>query len=451
MSFVKIDGLQLVRDGTPLRLRGLNTGNWLLVESYMIGLPWTEYKMRALFRRILGEDAFHVFWDTFLNVGLAAADFDFIQSCGFNFLQVPINYRHFDSDGTTSGFTDYGAKSLDRLVAECKKRGIYVLLSLHAAPGAQARDWNAESAYGEAFLWEHDYFRARTCEVLQRIAGRYRDDETVIGTEVLNEPLVWDDDDIFHKFNMEAVRAVRQADPNHIIVVNGNMWGKTIKGLRPEVFDDPQVMPSIHCYISQFPPFGEMTAYPGEWQGRHYGRAETVAVLDPAHDQVRIPRPVLVGEFGVSARSRNIAAQFAMLDDLTGFFEEKDFHWNFWDYKDIGEMGLVFPKAETPWMEFLRRPDVEALHHGYERHTPVLMAALKKDVPELDDKELEVFANHQARHSWDAMALPLVLEKLKAYSLRDLEAMARSFAFENCQVQPQKHAILTKYAKGTDK
>ena len=32
-----------------------------------------------------------------------------------------------------------------------------------------------------------------------------------------------------------------------------------------------------------------------------------------------------------------------------------------------------------------------------------------------------------------------------------IEAMARSFAFENCRVQPEKHAILTKYAKGTDK
>jgi endoglucanase len=450
MSFVKIDGLQLVRAGKPLHLRGLNTGNWLLVESYMIGLPWTEYKMRALFRRILGEDAFHAFWDTFLDESLSSADLDFIQSCGFNFLQVPINYRHFDGDGTTSGFTDHGTRSLDRLVVECKKRGIYVLLSLHAAPGVQARDWNAESAYGESYLWEHEYFQARTCEVLQRIAGRYRNEEMVIGTEILNEPLVWDDDEGFHQFNMKAIRAVRQAAPDQIIVVNGNMWGKTIKGLRPEVFEDPQVMPSAHCYISQFPPFGEMTDYPGEWNGKQVGRAEATAVLDTAYDQTRIPRPVLMGEFGIYARSKNITAQFAMLDDLTGFFEEKGFHWTFWDYKDIGDMGLVFPNADTPWMKFLRRPDVDALHHGYERHTPDLVSALQKECPELSIRDLDIFANHQARHHWDAIALPAVLEKLKACSLRDLEAMARSFAFENCQVHPEKYAILTKYAKGTD-
>jgi len=446
MGFVKIDGLQLVRDGQPLRLRGLNAGNWLLVEAYMLGLPWTEYQMRAQFRRVLGEDAFHAFWDTFLETSLAAPDLDFIQSCGFNFLQIPINYRHFDRDGTTDGFTDLGPRALDRLVAACRQRGIYLLLSLHAAPGVQARDWNAESACGEAFLWEHEHFQERTFAVLQRIAARYRDEETVAGIEVLNEPVVWDDE-VFHRFNMQAVRAVRQADPNHVIVVSGNLWGSTVQGLRPEVFEDPQVMPTAHCYITHAPPLSQLPVYPGEWQGKHYSRAEITALFGPAYDQERIPRPLLVGEFGVPARAAHLEAQLAMLDDLTGFFEEKRFHWSFWAYKDIGNMGMVFPRADTPWMEFLRRPDVDALRNTYERHAPALKTALRSEVSEPEENDWMLFVDHQARHHWDAMVLPYVLEKLKAYSLRDLESMARSFAFENCQAHPKKHALLTKYAK----
>jgi hypothetical protein len=50
-------GLQIVDGDKPVRLRGVNLGGWMLIEDYMIGLPWTEWKIREQFRRVLGEQA----------------------------------------------------------------------------------------------------------------------------------------------------------------------------------------------------------------------------------------------------------------------------------------------------------------------------------------------------------------------------------------------------------
>jgi len=443
MSFIKVQDRKLVRAGQPIHLRGLNIGNYMQVEYYMIGLPWTEYKMRAFFRQILGEQAFHAFWDTYMEVSMAEADFAFIKSCGFNLVALPMNYRHFLKDGTTGGFDPKGFALVDRFIALARQQGLYVMLSLHAAPGVQARDWNAESLYGEAYFWDHEFFRRQTIQLWQEIAARYKDEPQVAGYKILNEPLC-PDQAVFHRFNMDTTRAIREVDPNHVLIVSSNYWGKIIDNLEDELFEDEQIMPCLHCYHSQFAPFGQMRKYPGIYRGKKYGREEFAAILDPSVDEKRIPRPYFVGEFGVYTKAPNLEAQFAMLDELTGIFNERGYHWAFWDYKDLGDMGLVFPMVETPWAKFVNREDVVSLRRGYHRSGQKMKAILKKAAPEMEDSLGHLLG--QSAHHWDALALPLVLEKLKACSLRDLEAMARSFAFENCQVHPEKHAILTKYA-----
>lgn len=108
-------------------------------------------------------------------------------------------------------------------------------------------------------------------------------------------------------------------------------------------------------------------------------------------------------------------------------------------------MGLVFPRADTSWAQFVNRPDVATLRRGFYQSEQKMKGILKKAAPEMEGSLGHLLG--QAAHHWDALALPLVLEKLKTYFPRDLETMARSFAFENCKVHPEKHAILTKYAQ----
>ena len=144
-------GFQIVDGDKAVQLRGVNLGGWMLIEDYMIGLPWTEWKIREQFRRVLGEESYSAFFSAYMESYIAEADIAFIAKKGFNFVRVPFNYRHFESDLAPGQWLEDGFRRLDTAVRLCRKYNLWVLLDLHAAPGAQARDQNAGSAYGEAY------------------------------------------------------------------------------------------------------------------------------------------------------------------------------------------------------------------------------------------------------------------------------------------------------------
>jgi succinate dehydrogenase/fumarate reductase flavoprotein subunit len=45
-SILQAEGSEIVEGGRAVRLRGMNLGGWMLIEDYIIGLPWTEWKIR---------------------------------------------------------------------------------------------------------------------------------------------------------------------------------------------------------------------------------------------------------------------------------------------------------------------------------------------------------------------------------------------------------------------
>lgn len=447
-----MSGLVQVRDrgfvvgDIPRRFCGVNYGNWMLIEHYMLGLPWTEYKMRELFRAMLGEKAFQAFFGTFMDLYATDRDFAFMRDCGFNLVQLPFNYRHFIADGTTRGFDNRGFEYVDRFVDLCGRHDMYAILSLHAAPGCAVRDWNAESAYGEAFLWEHEHFQDVTAEIWRGMAGRYRGNPAVFGYEILNEPLA-PNREAFDRFNRRMLRTIREVDSDHIVVISGDRWGQNPASLADDLFDDPQTIPCMHHYMSSDPPFGQLESYPGEHEGKHYGRDELVANARRRVDRERIPRPVLAGECGASMRgsAARREAALAMFDDQLGYYNQEGFVWNFWAFKGLGVHGLLYPGSDTPWQRFLCRPQVKQLRSAYRECVPGFRTALERRVPGLNQEDMKLFA-HQCGHHWDALALPKVLELLKPCSLRELEEMARSFAFENCEVQKEKHEIVCRRA-----
>ncbi len=432
MSFVKIKDKQFTIDGQSIQFRGLNLGNWMLVEHYMIGLPWTEYQMRAVMRRELGEKKFHAFWDTFMDESLKDADFRFMSECGFNWMQLPINYRHFLKDGTASGFDQRGYEYVDRVIALCKKYNIYLLLSLHAAPGAQVRDWNAESAFGEAGLWDHEHLVEQTERFWLEFAERYKDEEIVAGYEILNEPVAGDLEQ-FNAFNRRMLKAIRSVDKNHIVGIAFNNWNRDFDSLAPDLYDDPQVTGIFHHYIMQHGPFSKLETYPGEYEGKHYGPEELLAPLLPSIENFPYDRPLICGELGVPNRPGQPFGTFLkMKNDLLEMLEDKNVSWTAWAYKDLGVLGLVQPESETPWRQFLTRPEVKRLGTDtYRKAFKAYWKVLKEDIPDLDAEDRSLFIT-QTKHTYDSVMLPKIIEYMKSLTAEDLREMAMSFAFENC-------------------
>jgi len=57
-AVLQAKGAAITEDGRPIRLRGVNLGGWMLIEDYMIGLPWTEWKIREQFKKVLGAESY---------------------------------------------------------------------------------------------------------------------------------------------------------------------------------------------------------------------------------------------------------------------------------------------------------------------------------------------------------------------------------------------------------
>src|ERR1039458_6045536 len=255
-QWVRIEGQGLVAGGEPVRLRGIGLGNWMLVEHFMIGLPQVDYVMRETFAKMLGPEKSAAFWDAYMENYFTEKDVARIRELGFNHVRLPFSYRHFESDARPGQWREEGFRLLDRMIGWCRQHGLWVLLDLHSAPGCQASDWNAESAHGEVQLWDNASDQEQVAALWHEIARRYRNEPTVLAYEVLNEPDTQFPSQVasLNAFHLRCIRAIREVDKRHIIVVDGDKHATDLRALDSATFTDPQVLAAFHFYHQYTPP-----------------------------------------------------------------------------------------------------------------------------------------------------------------------------------------------------
>ena len=178
-------------------------------------------------------------------------------------------------------------------------------------------------------------------------------------------------------------------------------------------------------------------------------RQALLRTLDGKHDGGRIPRPVFAAEFGVTrSHPQPFAVQIAITRDLVSIFEEKGWAWALWCYKDLRDMGLLTPRLDTPWRRFVDSGpvvDFKAQYDALEKpFTDGVGALLQGTDVEPDTREQWA---REVRRDFDAPALDFVLRRLKGRSPDELAAMARSFAFESCDVHEDQLAMLQPFLK----
>ena len=142
-------------NGSPLLLKGINLGNWLMPEGYMFEFKSANSPrlIQTVINQLVGEDEARRFWKTYHDNYITAEDIKFIKQAGFNSIRVPFNYRLFVSEGETKRLEGPGYELLNRVVGWCKHEELYVVLDMHAAPGGQTGD-NIDDSWGYPFLFE---------------------------------------------------------------------------------------------------------------------------------------------------------------------------------------------------------------------------------------------------------------------------------------------------------
>jgi len=193
--------------------------------------------------------------------------------------------------------------------------------------------------------------------------------------------------------------------------------------------------------------FSNLTSYPGKYDGVIYDRAALEATLRGKFDLKRIQRPVLAAEFGVwRSRPQDYSVQLAITRDLVSIFEEKGWGWAMWCYKDLRDMGMVTPRTDTPWRRFLDGEPIADFFQRYRALEHPFTEAVGKllSTTDVDGDTREQWAREVSR-DFDVPALDYVLRRLAGHSPAELAAMARSFAFDSCEIHRDQLASLTPF------
>jgi hypothetical protein len=247
-GFVHTQGTRLVDgQGKPLMLRGTNLGNWLVQEGYMFKLehgPQSSREIESLTNELIGPDAAAKFWNEYRDRYITRDDIQFIKQAGFNSIRVPFHYKFFLADDAE------GFRLLDRVIAWSQEAGLYVILDMHCAPGGQTGT-NIDDSWGYPWIYDSPEEQQLAVEIWKRIARHYRGSKTVLGYDLLNEPIPPYPE--LKKYNpaleplyRKIVAGVREVDPNHVVILGGAQWDSNF-----DVFGAPfdsNVMYNLHKY-----------------------------------------------------------------------------------------------------------------------------------------------------------------------------------------------------------
>lgn len=407
-----IQGRRLFKDGRPHRINGINLGNWLNLEDFMLGIPGTDWQMRATFRDFLGEELAGAFLGRLEAEYVTEADFAWLAAQGFNLVRLPINYRRLIADHAPDVFIADGFRIIGDVLDWAERHGMGVLLDLHAAPGGQNNTPPADNTFGYALLWTHRVFQDQAVRLWEELARRFHAHPALFGYNLLNEPVTNNPGLLPPEAQMEAMNrlnhrllgSIRAIDGGSPVVISGPLRESGgLSGLDPALFEDPATMASYHHYptsgFASLPALHVATEEPPDpslGPGDGLGELIEEAIRAEVAFARLIDRPVLLGEFGffspASPSYRRVIAphtadyQFQIVAAQLRVNEAHGFHWCLWSYKDVGLMGLMTPRKDCAWRRFVEDPARRERHDGIEAKRAALFEDLNttcRKTPEL--------------------------------------------------------------------
>ena len=289
-----VSGTRLRRaDGQAVRLRGVGLGGWMNLENFITGHPANESSMRAAVREVLGEERAALFFDRLLTSFFTDQDAALLAGLGMNCVRIPINYRHFESDDRPFEVIEQGFHHLDRVIDLLGARGIYSVIDLHALPGSQNQHWHSDNPTHVAAFWQHRHFQDRVVHLWEALADHYRDHPWVAGYNPVNEPGD-PSGKVVGPFYDRLVKAVRAADPRHVLFLDGNTYSTDFSVFR-EMYENTVFV----CHDYALAGFAHGGGYPGYTRGEWCDRGELERTFAKRSSfQRETGTPLWVGEFG---------------------------------------------------------------------------------------------------------------------------------------------------------
>jgi aryl-phospho-beta-D-glucosidase BglC (GH1 family) len=361
------DGV-LLKKGRPFRIKGINLGGWLNREGYILGgRNIAEHIILKNITRIAGERTAKKFTRIIEENFITKSDFRIIRNFGFNTVRLPFNSRFLL---TKKGTVDARAiRKIKKIVDTISKTGLYVILDMHAAPGAQNADWHSDSD-GRARLWMSKRCQKQFLDLWDALSKTFSSYPSVIGYDILNEPNNDDERQIFSIFE-RALLKIRKNGDSKILFLEGNHWSQRIRFLAPFARLFENICISVHCYDPVYFAFNLIHGlkYPGIINGKKWNKTALRNYYQKHADFARKNKvPILVGEFGISSRCPNCHAELKLINDVLDVFKSLGWHWTYWTYKAVAGMSYpdgLFQLNKNPfWLKRLHH--TQGLENFYE-------------------------------------------------------------------------------------
>lgn len=299
---------------TENKIRGVNLGNWLVLEKWMEPEMFrgTDAEDETWLRRLLPREELGRRLKEHRDSWITEKDFRWLSKQGVNLVRIPVPWFLFGDRGSHESCTEY----LDRAFLWAERTGIRILIDLHTTPGNQ-------NGYDNGGLigvcrWHRDPEEVEyVLTVLTRLGERYGKEKQLFGIEVLNEPVSWivyrtspttgrgrDPEEakgsgfvplrFLRKFYKEAYRRLREVMPEEKAVVfhDGfrlNSWNRFFKksGMKNVYLDTHKYIWAMEMFLPVHKPFVyRLFLKYSEWQIRRVQKAV----------------PVLVGEWCICTR-----------------------------------------------------------------------------------------------------------------------------------------------------
>ncbi|MCK5706250.1 MAG: cellulase family glycosylhydrolase [Candidatus Aureabacteria bacterium] len=346
---------KLLKKGKPFFIKGINLGGWLMREGYIIGgrniaehIIWKEILKRAGRKKL--DKIKNLFIDNFIT----DADFLRIKKLGFNTIRLPFNSKMLLKE--KGKISIEGIKYLKRIIDRIKKCGLYVILDMHSAPGSQNNDWHSDSN-GIADFWIKASCQKKFLDIWKALSITFKDEEHVIGYDILNEPNHDDSRKIFAAFE-KAIITIRKNNDHKILFLEGNNWAQEIDFLTPFVQLFENIAISIHSYHPHLFSFNLIRGlkYPGIVEKTKWDKQALIKYHKKFADFAKKNKTIIfVGEFGIASRCPVCNSEFRLVEDMLHVFDKFKWHWTYWTYKAVAGMdcpdGLYQLNKNPDWLK----------------------------------------------------------------------------------------------------
>jgi aryl-phospho-beta-D-glucosidase BglC (GH1 family) len=356
-KFISVKGKEIIGvDGKPFLIKGTNLGNWLVPEGYMFKFQVASSPrlINELFSELFGPAETKKFWKQYLANYITKGDIHYLHSLGMNSIRVPFNYRMFTDEDYLGGHgIQRGFALMDSVVKWCSAENMTVILDMHAAPGGQTGD-NIDDSYAYPFLYESKEDQELLCRIWTKIADHYKNNTTVMGYDLFNEPIAHFLDTthlnpLLEPLFKKVTAAVRKVDKNHLIFLEGAQWASNFSAFG-KPFDDKLV-----------------------YQFHKYWTPTTIEVIQSYIDfRNKYNVPIYCGETGEN--DDEWVANFRKL------LEQNNIGWHFWPYKKMNNTRGIVSFAQPENYELISKYSDTARNNFDEirKNKPAQLVAAKK-------------------------------------------------------------------------